>query len=182
MSQGTATMKNTILLGLSSGLLLIANATGGAASAAPPVVITGTVVPPYPAGMDSSMGACIGMASTSNSCELSVGILEDANGKPLLLWVGRLSGNDEQGHSRWLVTDQMPYPQAELANKHLFFEYSVCEVDGKGDDSVLAVVRDSKNEQLQAVGWAYRVDLTSGKFVRVDPKSVMCGNTALGAD
>jgi hypothetical protein len=77
------------------------------------------------------------------------------------------------------VTDFLPYPKVSKGHDLV---WGTCRYDKAEDGSVIAVVRNSKQEYLQAIGWAYRVDLRSGKLTKLDPTRVDCFNTALEAD
>jgi hypothetical protein len=73
----------------------------------------------------------------------------------------------------------MPYPKV---NKGHDLVWGGCRYDGVEDESVVTVVRNSKQPWLHAVGWAFRVDDTSGKFIKLDTRHVDCVNTALESD
>jgi hypothetical protein len=81
--------------------------------------------------------------------------------------------------ARWTVSDVVAYPKVPKGHDLV---WATCRNDRVEDTSIVAVVRNSKQPWLQAVGWAYRADEASGKFTKVDPKRVDCVNTALDAD
>jgi hypothetical protein len=139
--------------------------------------LVGSIVPPYPDGTWEESGACIGGAEQSASCDRNVAVLANANRK-LGIFSGALRRGADGG-TRWLVLDYIPYPRVPKGSDLAF---AVCRNNGgETDPSVIAVVRESRKEWLQATDWAYRIERESGKFVRVDPRNVVCINTALGA-
>ena len=140
--------------------------------------LVGKRVPPFPAGMAEDGGLCITLAER-DPCRRTMAALKDATGKKMLIYATITDGADERGRRFGIVTDVMPYPEVRKGH-HL--EWGVCRHDRVEDGTVVTVVKDSKRAWLKAVGWAYRVDEPSGKFVKLDPKRVDCTNTAPDAD
>ncbi|UQD76225.1 hypothetical protein JEY40_17740 [Bradyrhizobium japonicum] len=140
--------------------------------------LVGKRVPPFPDGMKQGGGTCIS-AGTRDPCPRVVGTLMDATGKEVAVYASILDGRDEKGKPFSIVTDMIPYPKLRKAH-HL--DWGSCRYDNVEDEAVIAVVRESRRTRLPAVDWAYRVDRTSGKLVKVDPARVDCYNTALEAD
>jgi hypothetical protein len=139
--------------------------------------LVGSTVPPYPAGLSEREGACIG-DKPGLPCEWGLSVLVNAAGQKIQI----VAGSDAKGQgmqARWLVTDAIPYPKL---GKGMNFVMAMCRSGSAGDNSILAVVRDAKREFLPASGWAYRLDRTSGKFVKLDPKGIDCVNEGLDAD
>ncbi len=130
--------------------------------------VAGSIVPPYPQGLSENFGGCVG---GSHACEYSVGTLSDASGKPLLLRAGRYQGLDESGRARWLITDVLTYPRT---SERRVLIASTCIFKGEFDSSVLAVVEDPAEQAKAPSDWAYKVDLTTGKFVKLNPADVAC--------
>ena len=158
-----------------------------AADPAPPLAQTsvahaeelvGKRVPPFPDGMYEGGGSCIGVGS-EHPCQRSVSVLMSSKGKKIGFYAAVSDGRDEKGSAYWIVTDVMPYPKV---NKGHNLVWGGCRYDGVGDDSVVAVVQNSKRPWLHAAGWAFRVDDTSGKFIKLDTMHVDCVNTALESD
>ena len=123
-------------------------------------------------------GSCIG-SGTQDPCHRAVAVLMNAAGKETGIFASVSDGRDERGKSFEIITDVIPYPKVNDGH-HL--DWGSCRYDGVEDGAVVAVVKHSKQPWLRAVGWAYRVETVSGKFIKLDPKRVDCHNTALEAD
>jgi hypothetical protein len=140
--------------------------------------LVGKVVPPFPGGMYQGGGQCIG-PNAKDPCEMDVSVLTTVEGRKVGVYAARSAGHDEKRGPLWTVTDVLPYPKVPKGHDLV---WGTCRYDKAEDGSVIAVVRNSKQEYLQARGWAYRVDLRSGKLTKLDPMRVDCFNTALEAD
>lgn len=141
--------------------------------------LVGKRVPPFPEGMYKGGGACIGNSS-EDRCHRSVSVLMSSKGKRMGVYAAVSDGRDDRGFAFWIVTDVMPYPRV---NKGHELVWGSCRYDGVEDNSVVAVVvLTSKRPWLYATGWAYRVEDTSGRFIKLDTMHVDCANTALDAD
>jgi hypothetical protein len=123
-------------------------------------------------------GTCIA-SGTQDPCHRAVGVLMSAAGKEIRVYASVSDGRDARGKPFGIVTDVIPYPKM---NKGYHLDWGSCRYDGVEDSAVVAVVKDSKQQRLQAAGWAYRVENASGKLLKLDPKHVDCYNTALEAD
>jgi len=140
--------------------------------------LVGKRVPPFPNGSHEGGGSCIA-AGTKDPCHRGVAILVSAAGQEIGIYATVSDGHDEKGKAFAIVTDIIPYP---TVNKGYHLDWSSCRYDGVEDEAVLAVVRESKRQRLQAADWAYRVDSVTGKLVKLEPKRVDCYNTASEAD
>jgi hypothetical protein len=139
--------------------------------------LVGSIVPPYPAGLSEQEGSCVG-DKPGQPCEWGIGILANAAGKKVQIYAGS-DATDGRKDARWRVTDVLPYP---TLGKGLDLAVAVCRSGGAEDSAILAVVRNAKREFLQATGWVYRLDRTSGKFVKLSPTGIDCINAGLDAD
>jgi hypothetical protein len=140
--------------------------------------LVGSIVPPYPAGLSEQEGSCIG-DKPDQPCEWGIGVLANAAGKKVQIVASSDAKRPEEKNARWRVTDAIPYPPV---GKGLELAVATCRSSGAEDSSILAVVRSSKKEWLQAAGWAYRLDRASGKFVKLSPQGIDCINTGMDAD
>jgi hypothetical protein len=140
--------------------------------------LVGKRVPPLPDGMYQGGGACIGNGP-GDSCRRSVSVFMSSKGKRIGVYAAVSDGRDEKGFAFWIVTDVLPYPNVDKGHDLV---WGSCRYDGVEDNSVVAVVRNSKQPWLRAAGWAYRVEDTSGRFIKLDTMHVDCANTALEAD
>ena len=110
-------------------------------------------------------------------CDYSVGVLQSPSG--LRLYVGKSAPKIEAKKARWLVTDEMIHPP--MPPNHQLV-YGVCRLNGKKDDTILAVVRNQKVEWYKDIYIAYRVDLSSGRFEKIQTKGIECLNDYWGAE
>ena len=140
--------------------------------------LVGSIVPPYPAGLSEQEGSCIG-DKPDQPCEWGIGVLANAAGKKVQIYAASDAKPPEERNARWRVTDVLPYP---TLGKGLDLAVAVCRSGGAEDSAILAVVRNAKREFLQATGWVYRLDRTSGKFVKLSPNGIDCINAGLDAD
>lgn len=140
--------------------------------------LVGAIVPPYPDGMASFGGSCIGAAAAGieRLCDHSIGIIGDADGEPGILYGARNAGY-EGNNPTWQVTDAMAYPELEDGQMLVI---GVCSVHGEEDASVFAVVRITPTELFDDVLWARRYDFDSGKFIAQDADGVLCYNEGWG--
>ncbi|MFC3814892.1 hypothetical protein [Lysobacter sp. GCM10012299] len=152
-------------------------AASASASAAEPGLI-GMIVPPYPDGLKSNTGSCVGSGSEPGQvCARSIATLDDAEDRTLKLlaaeFVDRLG--DEP---RWRITDAVPYP---LLRRDELVVIATCQRDGIDDAGLIAIIdtgtaHAAELEMLPATRWAMRLDRASGKFIRVAPGHVRCYN------
>lgn len=136
-------------------------------------------VPPYPDGLINKQGACIAQSrGLDKECDYSIAVLETVDEQPSVLIGARLMGRDEQQKALWTITDTLPYP--DLAEGYLL-AIATCQVDGKDDETIIAVVRnDEVEEWLKTLVWARRFDLSKEKFVEQLTAGVQCRNEAAG--
>ena len=134
--------------------------------------LVGSTIPPYPAGLVHSQGACV-----AGECGFSIGILEDSSGVPKTLFGARIAGHDDAGRARWTITDAVPYPT--LPEGYLL-AIATCESDGKRDETIVAAVRATQTEWLEGVIWARRYALGAEKFVEHPSRGVRCLNEGWG--
>lgn len=141
--------------------------------------LIGLTVPPYPHALRDIGGSCVSDRSGyEHICDYSMGVLADGPEEaPVSRYViaARMAGREGQ-QARWLITDAVPYPRSE-PGYHL--QTGTCRLDGREDDRVIAVVRDSlEGELLKDVLWAQRLELPDGKFTPLDSTKVDCLNEA----
>lgn len=142
--------------------------------------LVGSTIPPYPVGLVNEQGACIArtLGGVARACDFSIGILEDEGSVPRSLFGARLAGRDDKGRARWTVTDAVPYPDFP---KGYILAMATCEADGKKDETIVAVVRATEEEEwLADVLWARRYDLNTEKFVDHPIQGVRCLNEGWG--
>ncbi len=145
--------------------------------------LVGTEIPPYPAGLDESGGACVGDSlGTEHVCDYSIGTLVNADEETAYIYAGKFLRNDDKGLAYWKVTDALP--QSKLAEGH-YITYTSCTQDGKPDSTIFAEVTGNKDVEAfkgKDIVWAYRLDLKSEKFVKLDGKGLECVNEEAFAD
>lgn len=138
--------------------------------------ITGAVVPSFPGGWQYHGDACIGASLSRNkSCDYSIGVLE----KPgqLILYIGKSATRIDPKKVRWIVTDQMPYARTPTGFQVV---YSLCERNGKADETIIAIVKTTDTEWYTNVRFSYRANLSTGRFEKTSTKGVRCLNEGWG--
>ena len=137
--------------------------------------LVGSVGPPWPNGLHAGQGDCLG----APTCAFSIGELIDQRGQPKFVYGGSRHEGGNPATARFTITDVIRYPSLSAGQ---FWERAVCRSNSIEDQTLMAVVEQSSDVWLRAHQWAYRFNLQTGKFVKVDPLVVDCYNTALGAD
>ena len=163
------------------GLWVLALLAGGATGASG---LVGRSVPPYPDGLQDVLGSCLSPShDPTRACEFSIHVLadpvaaQDPLAAPRFIIAARNAGYDGS-HPRWTVTDQAPYPDV---GEGWFVHLGNCQVDGRDEPALVAVVREGSRAQwLDEVAWARRLDFAEGRFVQVDTAKVRCANEAIG--
>ncbi|NUO77994.1 MAG: hypothetical protein HOQ32_18525 [Lysobacter sp.] len=151
---------------------------------APATVWIGRVVPPYPDGLKSNTGSCVGSGSAPEQiCARSIGTLDDAQDRSLKFYAGEFAGR-EGNEPRWKITDVIPYPKLKRGE---YVSVATCQRDGVDDPGLIAIVdtaveNAAEQETFEARRWAMRLDRDTGKFVEVPPASVRCYNEGFGAE
>lgn len=138
--------------------------------------LTGTIVPPFPDGWKDQGGACIaGSLGAEKICDYSIGVVEKDN--HLVLFFGKSAPRTDPMKPRWLVTDQMPYPEAPTGFQVV---YNQCERNGKPDQTIVAVIKTANTEWYTVVRSAYKANLDTGRFEKISIKGLRCGNEGWG--
>ena len=141
--------------------------------------LVGTIVPPYPKGLDGKQGACIsGGAGYTHICDYAYEIIEDTAGKMLkIISKKKLPGTANP--PKWKVTDEINYPKI---SNDTFLVIGVCQVSGEFDDSVMALVREIDAEYFDDVSWARRLDRETGKIIETSQAGIRCQNEGFDGD
>lgn len=138
--------------------------------------IVGSIVPPFPDGWKDEVGSCItDNFGHDNICEYSIGIVKEAS--QLILYIGRATSRIDPKKARWLVTDQMPYPNLP---KGFHVVIALCERNGRLDETIVATVKTTDTEWYSIVHSAFRANLTTGRFETTTTKGVRCRNEGWG--
>lgn len=140
--------------------------------------LVGSTVPPYPEGLIEQSGACIALSrGLKHECDYSIAVVGSEEGKPSVILGTRMTGRDDQRKARWVITDTLSYP--DIPEGYLLTMAS-CQVDGKDDQTIVAVVRNAEEEWLETIAWARRFDMSKEKFVDQPTAGVRCRNEAAG--
>lgn len=125
--------------------------------------------------------ACIGATANFETCTYSIAVL-GPEATPKFIVSRRLAEMSTDGQPVWAEQDRLPAP-ALLPGGSL--ELSSCRLRGAADDTIVALLPlhdETAPEHIAAAGWAYRVELPSGRFQALDAAAVDCVNSAIGAD
>ncbi len=143
-----------------------------------PPALVGKVVPPYPDGLKSNTGSCVGSdTDPKDVCARSIATLDDASDRTLQLLAAQFV--DRVGDEpRWRITDAIPYPTLRTDE---LVAIATCQRAGEDDAAVVAIIDPGAEgtaqlDMLPAVRWAVRLDRATGKFLRVPPSQVRCYN------
>lgn len=133
--------------------------------------LIGRVVPPFPVGISEGGGSCIG-DDDATLCQRAFLILKTSAGRDFLIVSGSAEPPDGK-KARWRIIDALAYPK--YSRRYDFV--SECRRSGTPDASIIAIVRvASWKNWLPAWRWAYRVENSTGKFVKLNPQNVDCAN------
>jgi hypothetical protein len=135
--------------------------------------LIGTEVPPYPAGLESLIGSCIGdPLQGEDVCAWSIGTLNDASGAAVGIYAGKSAGHASDGTPHWLVTGHLPLPT--LAEGYQV-QITTCRLDGVEDPQLVAVARfTTEAEYSSDVSWAARFERKGGTLREIGTKGVDC--------
>jgi len=141
--------------------------------------LIGAVIPPVPNGLTHRSGACItSERGYAQMCDYSIGMLQDASGKPTIIYAGRLVQRNSAGQPIWRIVDTFPYPALPT---DYFIAVATCRLNGRDDETVLAAVRsDPTHEWLREVLWARRFDLDQERFLDIPAEGIDCLNEGWG--
>ena len=90
----------------------------------------------------------------------------------------KMSGRDADGKPVWVVRGAMRAPSIPSGYQYTL---AFCNKHGKLQNQVIAAVLPSEEEWQTKVHSAWRVDLPTLRFTRLEPDGVRCYNTAFGA-
>jgi hypothetical protein len=135
--------------------------------------LIGTQVPPYPAGLNSLGGSCIGdPLQGEDVCAWSIGALGNAPGAAIAVYAARLTGRDSDGTPRWLVTGHLSLPT--LAEGY-DVQIATCRLDGVADSQIVAVARfPTEAEYSSDVSWAAIFERKGGTLREIGTKGIDC--------
>lgn len=149
-------------------------ASAVAAGQAPALPATGTIIPPYPDGLTSLGGACVGPPGSTRECVVSIGTLDpEGGGAPIALYSGRQAGQDGEGRLFWTVTDIIGLPT--IPDGH-FLNYSMCRTDLAGLHPVAVMRGGSAEVTPESTTWTAALELDSGRFVEIAAAAMTCEN------
>ncbi|WP_404403567.1 hypothetical protein [Pelagibacterium halotolerans] len=136
--------------------------------------LVGTIMPPYPEGLTSGMGACVPDLAGTDVCAFSISTLNDSEGDVVAVVASRLSHRDPDGAPFWETIDVQKPPLLEDGQT---WAMEFCYFDGAPDSGTIGVVtyRDAGGwiETGQTV-WAIRLDVQANSLVTVSPERVAC--------
>ncbi|WP_198669665.1 hypothetical protein [Pelagibacterium sediminicola] len=133
--------------------------------------LTGTLVPPYPDGMSSQMGACI--AADDDVCAYSIAALSGPDGAVVAIFAQKLVGFSDDGPV-WEVLDTLDAPEQAEGQIWAFEE---CHLDGAIDPAVIGLVtaRDMGGWlETKDTIWAVRLETDRSELVALDPADIRC--------
>lgn len=120
-------------------------------------------------GWIEESGSCLG-----NDCDYNIGVLKKGNEQ--VMYFGQESDNQTNPPS-WLILDQMPYP---VTPANFAVLYGECQLNGKPDPSIIAVVKTTDTEWFESIRFAYKANTTTEQFETISIKGIRCENTGYG--
>jgi hypothetical protein len=137
--------------------------------------LIGTQVPPYPAGLDSLTGSCIGDTGKGEDiCAYSIGTLNGASAVALAIFAGRSAGHATDGTPRWLVTGYLALPPLKEGYD---VQIGTCRSGGVDDGSIIALARlDPDEEYSSDISWAARFERHDGALSQIATTGIDCIN------
>lgn len=75
---------------------------------------------------------------------------------------------------RWIVTDQISYP--EMSSEHEYLSYGECWYDGSFDQKIVALAENTNAAFHSVKRYAWKLNLITEKFDELDPRRVKCRN------
>lgn len=139
---------------------------------APALPATGTIIPPYPDGLTSLGGACVGPTGSTKECAVIVATLDpEGGGAPVAIYSGRQAGGDAEGRPLWTVTDVIKLPT--IFEDH-FLNYSTCRTDLAGLHPVAVMRGGSAEVTPESTTWTAALELDSGRFVEIAAGAMTC--------
>jgi hypothetical protein len=135
--------------------------------------LVGKTVPPYPAGLQSLSGSCLGdPAQGEDVCALTIATLNDASGAVVGIFAGAAAGHDADGGAFWKVLAELPVPGVASGYE---VQIGTCRRDGADDPLVVAVARLDPNSEYSAdISWAARFDRERATFAEIKTAGVDC--------
>lgn len=126
-------------------------------------------------------GACIGATAHYETCTYSITVFGPYE-TPVAIVSRKLAAMKSDGQPEWQELDRLDAPAVPRGGA---LEFGACRNQGAEDDTIVALLPPydaTAPEHIAAAGWAYRIDLPSGRFMALDAAAVDCINTTIGAD
>lgn len=126
-------------------------------------------------------GACIGATAQYETCTYAIAVF-GPEATPRLIVSRKLESTKADGQPVWHEQDRLNAPALPPGGA---LEFSTCRQNGTPDDTIVALLPihdETSPEYIKAAGWAYRIELPSGRFNTVDAASIDCINNATGAE
>lgn len=135
--------------------------------------LVGHTVPPYPAGLSSLIGGCVGDTGAGEDiCAWSIATLNRESGQAIGVYAARSGGHDADGMPRWIVTSELALPSTEGGYDVVVGE---CRRNENPDATIVAVARHDPDEEISRdVAWAAQLDRGTGKLSPIDTVSIDC--------
>ena len=138
----------------------------------------GKVVPPYPSGLEEVEGSCVtSHLGLERMCDYAIGILQNYSDKRTTILAKKSIKKNRFDSPLWEVTDQLEYP---VIKNGFWLSHGSCLLNGKLDQTVITIVKDSPTEYQEATSWAWKLNINTGKFEKISHENIKCLNGAWG--
>lgn len=144
--------------------------------------LIGTIVPPYPEGLDEIAGSCVPAGEGSvRICDYSLAMVgtpaADGGAAMARYLLASRRSNPEADKPAWQVLDAIDAPKVEPGYD---LQLGACRLDDRDDPGLIAAVRHGDAERSSDVRWVRRFDVAAGKLVDVEASRVTCTNPGAG--
>lgn len=135
--------------------------------------LVGRTVPPYPNGLESLIGSCVGDTEAGEDiCAWSIATINRESGEAVGLYAARTAGNQADGAPLWQVTSELPIPAIGSGYDVVIGECRNAEVP---DQTIAAIARPNPDgEYSDEVAWAAQLDRGTGALTAIDAATVDC--------
>jgi hypothetical protein len=142
--------------------------------------LVGATIPPDPNGFVHKTGACIAKSlGAERMCDYSVGLLQDTNGVPRLVYgARRLESRTAANQARWTVAATFNVPALTAGQ---YVAMATCRMDEVADETIVAIVQaEGSKAWNDKIILAKRFDFQTERFVDLPVADISCENVAHG--
>lgn len=126
-------------------------------------------------------GILYGETLPNGAKDLGGGLLSNENfgvtrfqkGKKYMLWLEKITSRDAKGVPNWEVRDVLAFDNLKKNQEFLFSYSSTCTQNGK-ENLDLVVMTELSPKKTYKVVHAWKANVKSGKFDKINDKGIVC--------